>query len=82
MALVRVDGACQRARSVGPVRSGSLVGVDAVAVASRIKDMIEAPTASELVAGYFDAASSFGGDTVDSIGTNDPFTIRAMTFWP
>ncbi len=76
MALVPVDGACRRSRSVGSVRSGPPVGVDAVAVASRIKDMIEAPTASELVAGYFDAASSFGGDTFDSVGTNDPFTIR------
>ena len=51
------------------------LGEEAVAVASRIKHMIEAPKSWELVAAYFDAASSFGGDTFDSVGTNDPFTF-------
>jgi len=49
------------------------VGDEAVAVASRIKHLIEAPKSSELVAAYFDATSSFSGDTFDSVGTNDPF---------
>jgi hypothetical protein len=51
------------------------VGDEAVAVASRIKYMLEAPKSSELVAAYFGATSSFSGDTFDSVGTNDPFTF-------
>ena len=51
------------------------MGDEAVAVASRIKHVIEAPKSSELVAAYFGATSSFSGDTFDSVGTNDPFTF-------
>ena len=52
------------------------MGDEAVPVASRIKHLLEAPKSSELDASYFDATSSFSGDTFDSVGTNDPFTFR------
>jgi len=51
------------------------VGDEAVAVASRIKHMIEAPKSPALVAGYFDTTSSFSGGTFDPAGTNDPCTF-------
>ncbi len=54
---------------------GAPVTDTANAVANRIKDIIEAPKASELVAAYFDPASPFSGATFDSVGTNDLFTF-------
>jgi len=63
-------------RSQTPCRYGAPVRDEAVAVASRIKHLIEAPKSSDLVAAYFDATSSFSGDTFDSVSTNDPFTFR------
>lgn len=49
---------------------------DIAALRGRIEDQLR-PPAAELVAAYFDPAAPFAGQTFDTLGRNDPYSVTA-----